>query len=135
MGNEIVKKLLRKFSDGHKPCIDSREAQNGDIFFALQGENVNGNRFAAKALENGCHLAVVDDQNVATGKNFLLVDDVLDTLQQVSMAYRQTLTIPFIGITGSNGKTTTKELMHAVFASKYRTFALPGTLTTILACR
>ncbi len=123
-----MKKLLRKFSDGHKPCIDSREARPGNIFFALKGENLDGNRFAAKALENGCHLAVVDDQKVATGENFLLVDDVLETLQQVSMAYRDTLNMPFIGITGSNGKTTTKELMHAVFASKFNAFATSGNL-------
>lgn len=128
MRNDYTEKLLKLIQEGHKPCIDSRAAQTGDIFFALPGENTHGNRFAAKALEGGCKLAVVDDPAAVRGTNFLLVDDVLQTLQQLSQAYRQTLDIPVIGITGSNGKTTTKELMHAVLGQKYQAFATEGNL-------
>ncbi len=128
MRNEYKEKLVKLVQEGHKPCIDSRTAQAGDIFFALPGENTHGKRFAAQALDNGCTLAIVDDPVIAKDKNCLLVDDVLETLQQLSQAYRQTLDIPVIGITGSNGKTTTKELMHAVLSQKYQAFATEGNL-------
>ncbi len=128
MNNHHTEKLLKLVQKGHKPCIDSRTAQTGDLFFALPGENTHGNRFAAKALKNGCTLAIVDDPATAKDTNCLLVDDVLETLQQLSQAYRQTLDIPVIGITGSNGKTTTKELMHAVLDQNYHTFATDGNL-------
>ncbi len=125
---DTLDKLLQRVSNGHKPCIDSRAAKAGDLFFALRGENTNGNLFAGKALENGCSLAIVDDKSVVKSEKFLLVDDVLTTLQDLSTAYRDTLDIPVIGITGSNGKTTTKELMHAVFGKKYEVFATRGNL-------
>ncbi len=128
MHNDYTNKLLKLVQEGHRPCIDSRKAQAGDIFFALPGENTHGNRFAGQALENGCTLAIVDDPAAAKDTNCLLVDDVLETLQQLSQAYRKTLNLPVIGITGSNGKTTTKELMHAVLGQKYQAFATEGNL-------
>lgn len=126
--HHLTEKLLKLVQQGHKPCIDSRKAQPGDIFFALPGEHTHGNHFAEKALESGCRLAVVDDQSVIKNSNYLLAEDVLDTMQTVSHAYRKTLDIPVIGITGSNGKTTTKELMHAVLAQKFNAFATSGNL-------
>lgn len=125
---DTLDKLLQRVSNGHKPCIDSRAAKPGDLFFALCGDNTNGNLFAGNALENGCSLAIVDDKSVVKSEKFLLVEDVLTTLQNLSKAYRDTLNIPVIGITGSNGKTTTKELMHAVFAKKHEVFATRGNL-------
>lgn len=128
MSKHDTDKLLKLVQKGHKPCIDSRTAQSGDIFFALPGEQTHGNQYAEKALKNGCILAVVDDPAVVRGTSYLLVNDVLETMQELSHAYRKTLDIPVIGITGSNGKTTTKELMHAVLDKQYHAFATLGNL-------
>src|SRR5829696_7348726 len=94
---------------------DTRKLRPNDIFFALKGPSFNGNEFAVKALENGAAYAVVDEKNT-DDKRLILVDDVLDTLQQLAKYHRQQFNIPFIAITGSNGKTTTKELVSTVLA-------------------
>lgn len=107
---------------------DTRKLKAGDIFFALKGENFNGNKFAAQAIEAGAVLAVIDEaEYMIDGKTFL-VEDVLTTLQDLARHHRQQFTIPFIAITGSNGKTTTKELVHAVLSRKYRTATTEGNL-------
>lgn len=107
---------------------DSRKVQQGDIFFALKGEHFNGNVFAAKALEDGAVYAIVDDASVVLDERYILTEDVLDTLQQLASHHRSQLDIPVIAITGSNGKTTTKELLITVLAAQLRTYATEGNL-------
>ncbi|MFO7978838.1 MAG: UDP-N-acetylmuramoyl-tripeptide--D-alanyl-D-alanine ligase [Bacteroidales bacterium] len=107
---------------------DSRTPEPGSLFFALKGENFDGNKFAPAALQNGCRLAVVDDPAYAGRENYLVVEDVLSTLQQLGSYHRMQLNFPVIGITGSNGKTTTKELLHRVLSRMYRTSATKGNL-------
>ncbi len=107
---------------------DTRKLKAGDIFFALKGENFNGNKFTAQAIEAGAVLAVIDEAEYAIDGKTCLVDDVLTTLQDLARHHRQQFSIPFIAITGSNGKTTTKELVHAVLSRKYRTATTEGNL-------
>ena len=107
---------------------DTRNLRPGDIFFALKGPSFNGNAFAQKALDEGAAYAVVDEKEYATSANTILVDDVLTTLQQLAKFHRQQFKIPFLAITGSNGKTTTKELVYAVLASTFKTYTTQGNL-------
>ena len=98
------------------------------MFFALKGPRFNANDMAASALENGCKYAVVDDPNVVVNDRFLLVNDVLRALQDLGRHHRRHFNIPVVAITGSNGKTTTKELVHAVLSAKAPTLATIGNL-------
>ncbi len=107
---------------------DTRKLENGSIFFALKGDNFNANLFAQNAIEEGCSFAIVDDENISNDKTILLVKNVLDALQQLAKYHRQQLNIPVIGITGSNGKTTNKELIYTVLSKKYNTYATKGNL-------
>lgn len=107
---------------------DSRKVQQGDIFFALKGDNFDGNAFAAKALEDGAVYAVVDNESVVQDDRYILTEDVLKALQQLASHHRSQLNIPVIAITGSNGKTTTKELLITVLAAQFRTYATEGNL-------
>ena len=109
-------------------CTDSRNCLPASLFFALKGETFDGNHFAAKALEAGCSYAIVDNPAVKSGKRYIVVDDVLQTLQQLATYHRQTLQTPVIAITGTNGKTTTKELLAAVLSAKYNTLYTQGNL-------
>jgi UDP-N-acetylmuramoyl-tripeptide--D-alanyl-D-alanine ligase len=107
---------------------DSRTCPAGALFFALKGASFDGNRFAGKALQAGCAFAVIDDPGVKTDDRMLLTDNVLLTLQRLARLHRETLGIPLIAITGTNGKTTTKELLAAVLSAKYRTLSTQGNL-------
>ncbi len=107
---------------------DTRKLQPGDIYFALSGENFDGNTFAAQALEKGASYAVIDNAAYAVNDKCIVVDDALATLQQLARYHRQQFTIPFIAITGSNGKTTTKELIATVLRSRFKTSATEGNL-------
>lgn len=107
---------------------DTRQLKAGDIFFALKGPNFNGNQFAVNALQAGAAYAVVDEKPAVDDNRILIVEDALTTLQQLAHQHRKQFTIPFIGITGSNGKTTTKELIHAVLSSTYKTYTTQGNL-------
>ena len=107
---------------------DTRKLKKGDIFFALRGPNFNANAFAETALSNGAVYAVIDDAKYNTHANMILVEDALHTLQQLALYHRNQFDIPFIAITGSNGKTTTKELVHAVLGSQYKTYTTYGNL-------
>ena len=98
---------------------DTRDCPEGSIFFALRGTSFDGNDFALKALEAGCAYAVVDDEAVTGNNRLIHVDDVLKTLQDLATCHRRRLRIPVIQITGTNGKTTTKELLSAVLSQKY----------------
>ncbi|MBC9931169.1 UDP-N-acetylmuramoyl-tripeptide--D-alanyl-D-alanine ligase [Chitinophaga qingshengii] len=108
---------------------DTRKLQPNDIFFALKGDNFNGNEFAAKALEMGAAFAVVDEAAYFTQPDkMVLVDNVLETLQALALWHRKQLNIPFLAITGTNGKTTTKELVNAALSAGFKTFATIGNL-------
>src|SRR5450432_3994951 len=109
-------------------CTDTRKVQKGDLFFALKGEHFNGNRFATHALDNGAAYAIIDEAPARMDDRMILVDDVLTCLQALAAHHRNQFSIPFIGITGSNGKTTTKELIHAVLSEKYKTYTTEGNL-------
>ncbi len=107
---------------------DTRKLTEGCLFFALKGPNFNANTFAQQALDKGAAYAIVDEAEYATDDKCILVDDVLETLQQLAKYHRQQLDIPFLAITGSNGKTTTKELVNTVLKKKYTTYATVGNL-------
>lgn len=107
---------------------DTRKLKPGDLFFALKGPNFNGNVFAESALEAGAAFAVIDEKEFEITGRTILVPDVLTTLQQLANYHRKQFTIPFIAITGSNGKTTTKELIHAVLSEKYKVYTTEGNL-------
>ncbi len=107
---------------------DSRFAPKNGLFFALKGEHFDGNIFAQKAIENGCAYAIIDNPKFFKSKKFILVEDVLSTLQQLAYYHRQQLKIPIIGITGTNGKTTTKELLASVLSEKYNVAYTQGNL-------
>ena len=108
---------------------DSRKCVPGSIFFALKGENFNGNQFATQALKEGCSYAIVDEADYVTDdKRIILVDNCLSTLQALAHYHRKILGLPIIGITGTNGKTTTKELTAACLAQKFNVLATEGNL-------
>ncbi len=107
---------------------DSRNCKSGSLFFALKGDNFNGNKFALSALESGSEYAIVDEPEFAVSEKILLVDNVLEALQELARMHRDNIKIPVFGITGTNGKTTTKELLKAVLDKKYNVLATEGNL-------
>jgi len=107
---------------------DSRKLKNGDLFFALKGPNFNGNHFAKQSLDTGAAYVVADEEMSFKDKRIIQVKDVLETLQQLAKYHRNQFKIPFIAITGSNGKTTTKELLHAVLSTTFKTYTTQGNL-------
>ena len=112
-------------------CTDNRILHKDQLFFALKGDNFNGNSFAEKALDTNALAVVIDDVSVAKtlkGKNVVLVTNVLNTLQELAKFHRNYLNIPIIGLTGSNGKTTTKELIYSVISQRFKTVATIGNL-------
>ncbi|MDP2422805.1 MAG: UDP-N-acetylmuramoyl-tripeptide--D-alanyl-D-alanine ligase [Bacteroidales bacterium] len=109
-------------------CTDSRNIIPGSLFFALKGEYFNGNRFAAAAIDKGAAYAIVDDPLSVVSGQHIFVPDVLTTLQQLARHHRLQAKLTVIAITGSNGKTTTKELITAVLGSHYQTIATTGNL-------
>ncbi len=107
---------------------DTRSIRKNAIFFALKGDNFNGNKFAKQAIDNGAKFAVIDEKEYEISDRFILVDNVIETLQKLANFHRNQLNIPIIALTGSNGKTTTKELINAVLSSQYKTTATKGNL-------
>lgn len=125
----MIVELYQRFKESTGVCTDTRKLETGQLFFALKGPNFNGNQYAAKALESGAMLAIVDEEEFAANdQDYLLVDDVLAVLQSLATHHRQQFDIPILGITGSNGKTTTKELLARVLRSKYRIHYTQGNL-------
>ncbi|GAA4462177.1 UDP-N-acetylmuramoyl-tripeptide--D-alanyl-D-alanine ligase [Nibrella saemangeumensis] len=119
--------LYDKFLECTGVSTDTRKITPDCLFVALKGPAFNGNQFAQEALEKGARYAIVDDPAVAErDSRLLLVDDGLTALQALARYHRRTLTIPIVALTGSNGKTTTKELIADVLSKKYRTYATPG---------
>ncbi len=129
MENKEVKKEIKElheiFLKHPKISTNSKEVEEGTIFWALKGERFDGNQFAQEALDKGAHIAVIDDKKLNTikEKRFFPVENTLEALQDLGNYHRNYIGMPLIGITGSNGKTTTKELVNAVLSQKYHTHA------------
>lgn len=109
-------------------CTDTRNLKPGNIFFALKGNNFNGNEYAMLAISSGASYAVTDEDLPVQDPRIIRTANVLDTLQELARIHRMSFSIPFIGITGSNGKTTTKELTHAVLQAQFKTYTTEGNL-------
>ena len=124
----IIEQLYQKYLEAGKISIDTRQITPGSVFFALKGDKFNANEFAAEALIKGARYAVVDDERFVKEERYILVEDSLVALQNLAKHHRSQLKIPIIGLTGSNGKTTTKELVNAVLSKKFKTFATKGNL-------
>ena len=122
-----IKSIYALFLECNSICTDTRKLSKNDFFFALKGDNFNGNKFAKEAIKKGAKYALIDEKEYE-GENIFLVEDVLKTLQDLSNYHRLNLKAPIIALTGSNGKTTTKELINAVLAKKYNTTATFGNL-------
>ncbi len=122
----MIDRLYQAYLASRKVTTDSRAITPGCIFFAFKGEHFDGNAFAPQALEQGAAFCVISDPQYAVDDRCIVVPDVLATLQELAREHRRHLTIPIVGITGTNGKTTTKELVHAVLAKRYRTSATKG---------
>jgi UDP-N-acetylmuramoyl-tripeptide--D-alanyl-D-alanine ligase len=121
-----IKELYELYRKNYLVDTDTRKIRKGTIFFALKGENFNGNEFALDALEKGADFCVIDEEKYLVNDKFILVDNVLSTLQKLANYHRNALNIPIVGLTGSNGKTTTKELINCVLSSKYKTTSTQG---------
>ncbi len=123
-----IEKLHQRFLAHPRICTDTRKITEDCVFFALKGDNFNGNTYAAEALRKGAAFAVVDESQYAVSDSYMLVEDALECLQQLATFHRNFSTAKVIALTGSNGKTTTKELINAVLSKKYRTIATIGNL-------
>ncbi|MDO5978116.1 UDP-N-acetylmuramoyl-tripeptide--D-alanyl-D-alanine ligase [Flavivirga spongiicola] len=123
-----IEQLHELFLQCNSVSTDTRKIKKNDLFFALKGENFNGNTYAEQALKNGAKYAVVDEALFNTSNKTILVKNVLETLQKLASHHRTYLNIPIIALTGSNGKTTTKELINATLSQKYKTTATIGNL-------
>ncbi len=123
-----IAKLYQIFSQYPVVTTDSRNIPANSIFFALKGESFNGNKYAGEALQKGAAFAVIDEPEFATCNEMLLVDDVLLCLQELARYHRDKLNLPILAITGTNGKTTTKELIAAVLSKKFRINFTQGNL-------
>jgi len=124
----IIETLYAHFLECTAACTDTRKIQKDCLFFALKGDHYNGNKFASQALDLGAKYCVVDEAEVAMDERYILVDNVLETLQQLASHHRKTLNVPILALTGSNGKTTTKELINAVLSKTNVTTATQGNL-------
>lgn len=120
--------LYHKFQECGVVTTDTRQITPGAMFFALKGANFNGNQFAKDALEKGARYAVIDEVQYKEDDRYIVVEDALAALQQLANYHRRQMNIPFIAVTGSNGKTTTKELINAVLSKKFRSYATRGNL-------
>ena len=122
----IINKLYKIYKEHPEITTDSRNVTQNSIFFALKGGNFNGNKYAKDALKKGASYAIIDEKEYQDGEQYILVDDVLLTLQTLALYHRRQLNIPFLAITGSNGKTTTKELISSVLSIGYKTHFTKG---------
>jgi len=120
--------LYNIFKEHNTICTDTRQISENCLFFALKGENFNGNKFAKNALKNGAGYAIIDEEQFYINEKTILVNDVLTTLQKLANYHRRQFDIPFIGITGTNGKTTSKELINAVLSQQFNTSYTKGNL-------
>ncbi|MEO8932683.1 MAG: UDP-N-acetylmuramoyl-tripeptide--D-alanyl-D-alanine ligase [Xanthomarina sp.] len=123
-----IEHLHQLFLKHPSVSTDTRKIAENDLYFALKGDHFNGHAFTKQALENGASYCIIDEEAYAINKQCILVTDVLKTLQDLAKFHRKYLNLPIIALTGSNGKTTTKELIHAVLSQKYKTSATIGNL-------
>lgn len=124
-----IEQFYKQYFTAGQVCIDNRQIQKGDVFFAFSGENFNAATLAEKAIEQGASAVIVEDKTYGnTEKNIFYVPSTLNFLQKLAKYHREQLNIPIIALTGSNGKTTTKELIHAVLSQKYKTQYTQGNL-------
>lgn len=124
----IIEHIYQRFLECKNISTDTRKITKNSMFFALKGDNFNGNIFAEKALDLGASYCIVDEKEYAKTKNCILVDNVLQTLQHLATFHRKQLAIPIVALTGSNGKTTTKELINAVLSTQFKTSSTQGNL-------
>ena len=124
----IIEELYQRFKECTSVNTDTRKIGKDCLFFALKGDNFNGNKFAEHALTAGAKYCVVDEKQYAINERYIVVENALKTLQQLATFHRNQLMIPIIALTGSNGKTTTKELINTVLMRKYKTTATQGNL-------
>ena len=127
MKNILIEELYKLYLQHPVVCTDTRNIKSGSLFFALKGGNFNANDFAAEAINKGCSYAIIDEEKHYSA-GCILVPDVLIALQKLANHHRRQFTIPVIGITGTNGKTTTKELTATVLSKKYNTLHTQGNL-------
>ena len=123
-----IKEIYSIFKKHSNICTDTRKIKKGSIFFSLKGESFNGNEYALKAIKNGCSYAIIDEKKYDSHQNIILVKNALKTLQKLATYHRNQLKIPIIGITGSNGKTTSKELINTVLNSELNCYSTKGNL-------
>ena len=123
-----IERLYKYYKESQSVCTDTRTMEENCLFFCLSGENFNGNTFAKEALEKGASFVVIDEPEYKLNERCICVENTLTALQQLAVYHRDRLQIPIIGITGTNGKTTTKELVHAVLSEKYKVTATKGNL-------
>ena len=123
-----IAELYQKFKTCNGVSTDTRKINEGVMFFALKGDKFNANSFAHEALNKGAKYVVIDEVQYATDERCILVGDVLYALQKLANYHRQQFAIPVVGMTGSNGKTTSKELLAAVLSKKYKTYSTKGNL-------
>lgn len=121
-----IKELYDLYKTSYKVVKDTRDDVNNAIYFSLKGESFNGNEYALQALKNGANYAVIDEEAFKVDPRMILVEDVLSCLQHLATYHRQQLNIPILALTGSNGKTTTKELIHAVLNEQFDCYATKG---------
>ena len=124
----MIKNIYSLFLKNNRISTDTRKITKNSIFFALKGENFNGNKFAEEAIKKGASYSIIDEKQYQTNNKIILVDNVLKTLQQLATYHRNKLDLPIIALTGSNGKTTTKELINVVLSKKYNITATKGNL-------
>ncbi|MFD0863990.1 UDP-N-acetylmuramoyl-tripeptide--D-alanyl-D-alanine ligase [Sungkyunkwania multivorans] len=123
-----IEQLYKCYLQSSGVCTDTRKISANCIFFALKGANFNGNAFAEYALSSGARFAVIDEKKYQKNDQYILVEDALQSLQELANHHRKRLKLPIISMTGSNGKTTTKELINAVLSKKFKTIATQGNL-------
>ena len=123
-----IEELHQIFLQCRSVCTDTRKIQKNDLFFALKGDNFNGNTYANYALKLGAKYAIIDDPEFDVSEETILVNNALDALQKLASFHRNYLKVPILAITGSNGKTTTKELINIILSQNYKTTATIGNL-------
>ncbi len=123
-----IEELYELYKISYKVVKDTREDVKNALYFSLKGESFNGNKYALAAVENGANYAIIDEDEYQVDDRLILVDDVLTCLQQLATYHRKQLNIPILALTGSNGKTTTKELINVVLNKKYDCLATKGNL-------
>ncbi len=126
--NMDIPQLYKIYKTHYSVSTDTRVIPQNSLFFALKGDNFNGNAFASKALDLGARFSIIDEITFQTDERMILVDNALQTLQQLANYHRKQMQLPIIGLTGSNGKTTSKELIQAVMQQKFKTVATKGNL-------